>query len=275
MRRLTMQTPSNEKRCSNYAAKDYEKQIAILRRKLEDAETERANETKMRRHYEHLVNDTKSDRSLQTHVAKTLARIDVDEDQLAQAKVAADGYVAQLATATAQLDAFKKDSGDHVKQLTEQLNNLHAEVARNDKKLSEAIAAGEEYAAQLARANRELKDKCDEVDNLQRKLEDLNNVEDGAGNEDASPPATPSVLHPIDLGSSAANVAYAQKCKEVDMLQAELSAAHAAIDATGLITTPRATRSLRGKAKRPDLIKKVVELANKLKKQTEEHDKVA
>ncbi len=79
MRRLTMQTPSNEKRCNNYAAKEYIKQIAILRRKLEDAETQRANETKMRRHYEHLVNDTKSDRSLQTHVDKTLARIGVDE----------------------------------------------------------------------------------------------------------------------------------------------------------------------------------------------------
>ncbi len=93
MRRLTMPTPSNEKRCSNYAAKDYEKQNAILRTKLEDAETQRANETKMRRHYEHLATDTKKAdakckelASLQTHVAKTLARIDVDEEQLAQAK---------------------------------------------------------------------------------------------------------------------------------------------------------------------------------------------
>ena len=109
----------------------------------------------------------------------------MDEEQLAQAKVAAEGYAAQLATATAQLDAFKKYSGDHVKKITEQLNNLHAQVARNDKKLNEAIAAEEEYAAHLARANREFKDKCDEVDNLQWKLEELNNVENGLGNEDA------------------------------------------------------------------------------------------
>ncbi len=87
----------------------------------------------------------------------------------------------------------------------------------------------------MAKANREFKDKCDEVDNLQRKLEDLNNVEDGVGNEDASPPASPSVLHPIDLGSSAANVAHTLKRKEVELLQAQLSAAHDAIDATGLI----------------------------------------
>ena len=37
-------TQSNEKkRCSNYDAKEYEKQIGILRRKLDDAETQRAN----------------------------------------------------------------------------------------------------------------------------------------------------------------------------------------------------------------------------------------
>ena len=205
----------------------------------------------MRCHAENLLKATKAEveckqfASLTSQIDRMLAKIDADEKDLDEAKVAADSYAAQLATATAQLDALKKDSGDHVKQLTEQLTNLHAEVARNDKKLNEAIAAGEEYAAQLARANREFKDKCDEVDNLQRKLEDLNNVEDGEGNENASPPASPSVLHPIDLGSSAANVAYALKCKEVELLQAELSAAHAVIDATGLITTPRTTRSRR------------------------------
>ncbi len=74
------------------------------------------------------------------------------------------------------------------------------------------------------------------------------------------------------MGSSAANVAYAQKCKDVEQLQAELSAAYAAIDATGLITPPRTTKLRRGKAKGSDLIKKVEELANKLKKQTEERD---
>ncbi len=168
----------------------------------------------MRRHYEQPGTGTKTNDaeckefvSLKTHVAKTLARIDVDEEQVVEAKVAAEGYAAQLATATAQLDAFKKDSDDLVNKLTKQLNNLHAEAARNDKKLNEAIAAGEEYDAQLAKANREFKDKCDEVDNLQRKLEDLNNVEDGVGNEDASPPASASVLYPIDLDSFAPNVA--------------------------------------------------------------------
>ncbi len=101
-----------------------------------------------------------------------------------------------------------------------------------------AIVVGEEYVAQLAKANCKFKDKCDEVDILQRKLEDLNNVDDGVGNEDALPPASPSVLLPIDLGSSVANVAYAQKCKDVELLQARQSATHVAIDATGLITPP-------------------------------------
>ena len=43
-----MQTQSNEKRRINYVAADYEKKLAILRRKLEDAETQRAKEIQMR-----------------------------------------------------------------------------------------------------------------------------------------------------------------------------------------------------------------------------------
>ncbi len=139
-----------------------------------------ALDAKIRRHYEQPRTGTKTANgeckefaSRKTHVAKTLARIDVDEEQLAEAKAAAEGYAAQLAIAIAQLDASEKDSGDLANKLTKQLiNNLHAEDARNDKKLNEAIAAGEEYVAQLAKANHEFKDKCDEVDNLQRKLED-------------------------------------------------------------------------------------------------------
>jgi chromosome segregation ATPase len=206
-----------------------------------------AKEMQTRRDYENLLKATTIDAefkqfsSLRSQVDKMMAKMDVDEKELEEAKAAAKSYAAQLATATAQLNAFKKDSGDHVKKLTEQLNTLHVEVARNDKTRNEAIVAGEEYAPQLAKANHEFKDKCDEVDILQRKLEDLNNVEDGVGNEDASPPASPSVLHPIDLRSFAANVAYALQCKEVKLLQAELSAARAAIDATELITPPRTT----------------------------------
>jgi hypothetical protein len=86
-----MQTQSNEKRCSNYVAKENEKQLAILRRKV--PEMQGALETKMRRHYEQLGTGTKTTdaeckefASLKTHVAKTLARIEVDEEQLAEAK---------------------------------------------------------------------------------------------------------------------------------------------------------------------------------------------
>ncbi len=82
-----MRTQSNEKRCSNYAANDYEKQLAILRRKV--AEMQGAIETKMRRHYEQSGTGTKTVdakykefASLKTHVAKTLAKIDVDEKEL-------------------------------------------------------------------------------------------------------------------------------------------------------------------------------------------------
>ncbi len=119
-----MQTQSNEKRCSNYVANDYEKQLAILRRKV--AEMQGAIETKMRRHCEQPGSGTKTTdaeckkfASLKTHVSKTLARIDVDEEQLAKAKAAAEGYAAQFATPTAQLDAFKKDSGDLVNTFTQ------------------------------------------------------------------------------------------------------------------------------------------------------------
>ena len=42
-----MQTQSNEKRCNNNVANEYEKQLAILRRKV--AEMQGAIETKMRR----------------------------------------------------------------------------------------------------------------------------------------------------------------------------------------------------------------------------------
>ncbi len=87
----------------------------------------------MRRHYEQSGTGTKTAdaeckefASPKTHVAKTLARIYVDEEQLAKAKGAAEGYVAHLATATTQLDASKKDSGDLVNKLAKQLNNLHA-----------------------------------------------------------------------------------------------------------------------------------------------------
>ncbi len=73
------------------------------------------------------------------------------------------------------------------------------------------------------------------------------------------------------MGSPAANVAYAKKCKEVDILQAKVSAAHAAIYATVLLIPPR-TRSQKGKATGKDLIKKFKDLANKLKKKTAEHD---
>ncbi len=132
-----MQTQSKEKRCNNYAANDYEKQLAILRKKV--AEMQGAMETKMKRHYEQPGTSTKTGDAeckefvaLKTHVSKTLARIDVDEEQLAKAKAPAEGYVAQLATATAHLETSKKDSGDLVIKLTQRLNNLHAEVARND-----------------------------------------------------------------------------------------------------------------------------------------------
>ncbi len=99
----------------------------------------------MRRHYEHLAAGTKAHEecrqfaSLKSQVAKKLAKQYVDEKELDEAKAAAKGYADQLATAAAQLDAFKKDSGDLVNKLTQQLNNLYAEVARNDKKLNEAI----------------------------------------------------------------------------------------------------------------------------------------
>ncbi len=120
MRRLTMHTQSNEKRCNNYAAKDYEKQLAILRRKLEDAETQRAKEFEMRCLSKNLLKATKAEveckqfASLTSQVDRMMAKMDADEKELEEAKVAAEGYAAQLATATAQLDAFKKVSGDHV-----------------------------------------------------------------------------------------------------------------------------------------------------------------
>ena len=127
MRRLTMQaTQSNEKRSGNhYIAKGYEKQLDILRRQLEDAETKRAKEFQMRCHAENLLKATKAEveckqfASLTSQVDRMMAKIDADEKDLEEAKAAAEGYAAQLATATAQLDALKKDSGDHVKQLTE------------------------------------------------------------------------------------------------------------------------------------------------------------
>jgi hypothetical protein len=84
-----MQTQSNEKSCSKYVAKDNETQLAILRRKV--SEMQGALETKMRRHYEQPGTGTKTVdaeckefSSLQTHVAKTLARIDVNEEKLPQ-----------------------------------------------------------------------------------------------------------------------------------------------------------------------------------------------
>ena len=92
MRRLPMQTQSNEKRCNNYVAADYEKKLAMLTRKLEDAEMQGAKETKMRRHYEHLVNDTKSDveckqfASLTSQVDRMMAKMDADEKELEEAK---------------------------------------------------------------------------------------------------------------------------------------------------------------------------------------------
>ncbi len=125
-----MQTQSNEKRCINYTAKDYEKQLAILRRKLEDAETQRAKKIQMRSLSENLLKATKADveckqfASLRSQVAKMMAKIDVGEKELEEANAAAESYAPQLATAAAQLDAFKKDSGDHVKKFTEQLKQL-------------------------------------------------------------------------------------------------------------------------------------------------------
>ncbi len=133
-------------------------------------------------------------------------------------------------------------------------------------------------------------------------LQYLSNVEYGVGDEDSSPPASvvavdegqlethgstrdnrldeknkekeqghpPSVTHVLEMGSPAANVAYAKKCKKVDLLQTEISAAHAAIDAT-MLKPPR-TRSQKGKATGKDLIKKIKDLAKKLKKKTPEHD---
>ncbi len=80
----------------------------------------------------------------------------------------------------------------------------------------------------------------------------------------------PSVSHLLDMGSPTINVAHAKKYKEVELLQARVSAAHAAIDATVLIT-PRA-RSQKGNATCKYLIKKIKNFANKLKKKTTHHN---
>jgi hypothetical protein len=108
---------------------------------------------------------------------------------------------------------------------------------------------------------------CEENQLLQAKLQDLNNIDEGVRDEGDSPSSSNAALddgqhdghvanlectplassrsrarvparhvrhHDIslDMGSHVANMPHAQTCKEVERLNALVSAAHAAIDAT-------------------------------------------
>jgi hypothetical protein len=73
------------------------------------------------------------------------------------------------------------------------------------------------------------------------------------------------------MNTHVANVAHAKKCKEVERLKAEVYVAHAVIDATVLLT--QRTRSHKKKATVKDLIKKIKDRADNLKKnKTAEHE---
>ncbi len=111
--------------------------------------------------------------------------------------------------------------GRDVKKLTEALDNLFVESDAKDKKLEEVTAAASKYAAKLATGTAKYTNKRDEVEQLQAKLHDLNNVMNGVGDEDSSPPASVTAAaedqletHTLEMGSPAANFAYAKSAKK-------------------------------------------------------------
>jgi hypothetical protein len=144
--------------------------------------------------------------------------------------------------------------------------------------------------------------KCEEIQLLQAKMRDLNNIDEGVGDDGNSPsssiPAADDSQHdghvanrttpssssrsrvrvparnvrrhaiPVVMGSHAAYMAHAKTCKEVERLNELDFAAHGAIDATVQIK-PR-TRAHKGKASSNDLIKKITNVSNMLKKKTDE-----
>ena len=69
---------------------------------------------------------------------------------------------------------------------------------------------------------------------------------------------------PRDLGSPAANMPHAKRCKEVERLNKLVFATHAAIDAT--VQMKQRTRSQKGKASNIDLINKIMKVAIMFKK---------
>jgi len=166
------------------------------------------------------------------------------------------------------------------KKLQKFWDESDAKVAKDVTKASDAA---DKYAAKIVVANAKYVDKCEEVRILQAKLHTLDSVDEGVGDEDdrhESPYTNldcrqrkqgrpPSVSIPRDMIAPSNIMLHTKKSKEVERLKSEIFAAHAAID-VAVLTTPR-TRSHKGKVGGKDLIKKMKDLANKLKKIDVEH----